>query len=434
MGTRTSRCALTSTVAILVGLTSSFYASKARAETPAQIAERENDEGKQFMLAEKYKEASAKFRSAANWSPQPKYYLNLCKSIYQEGVFGEAIVQCQTAKKLSFDPKFQARVAETEAKIRAEAAAGHVSLEPQNDSGTGKTELSATGTAATGTATTGTDTIGATTSGADTSGGTTSGGSRSGNERSGNAGNAGTRGGNRTGNVAIQTGAEDTSGPEQSIRAPRYAVGKPKEDFASAQPQHLYAWSLGLDLFGGRGAMGRSDAYGNAVVGLRIKADHMLNPNAKFGSQIYFQASGFNSGTGTTQSGSKIDQSLQIIDFGGALFKHFCWTHLCLTPLGGVELALMNPGSKASNNSQLFNYVGFGGRLELALSYAFGGRFEHVLSAAFDFNAYTKALSEPQDGLSAQVWGLDRGGTVGSLGLGYTYRFTSARSPFLSLD
>lgn len=410
---RRARAAL----ALLVAIGTASWVSSVQAETQAEIAARENEEGKALMFKGNYREASEKFRTAANRVRDPKYYFNLCKSTYQQGIFGEALVACQSAGKLSADPEFKARVAQMETKIRTDAAAQRVPLAPEVDSATPPSgSATGSGAAATGV------------------------GSPTGSDPGGESGVAGGSNAGGSSTTGTPGGSPNNPGPPitgpSASAGPRYAVGRPSENFAAAKPQHQYSWSIGADLFGGRGAIGRADAYGNTVVGLRLKADHLLQQTAKFGSQIYFQASGFGTGNGTTQSGGRTEQSLQIVDIGGAVYKHFCGTmRVCVTPLGGVQFALMNPGNNSTGSgSQLFNYVGFGARLEVAASYAFGSRYEHVLSLGLNLNAYTKVLSEPMNGLSAQIWGLDRGGTTGSLGLGYTYRFTSMRSPFLSLE
>jgi hypothetical protein len=115
---------------------------------------------------------------------------------------------------------------------------------------------------------------------------------------------------------------------------------------------------------------------------------------------------------------------------------------LCVTPLAGIHLSLMSPaGEEDGTGSQVFNYAGVGGRLEVALDFAFGQRYEHVLQLAAGANLYSKALSGPSsdDGsgnLTVEEAGLDRGGATGYIGLGYTYRFNSpiGATPLIILE
>jgi hypothetical protein len=134
-------------------------------------------------------------------------------------------------------------------------------------------------------------------------------------------------------------------------------------------------------------------------------------------------------------------QTLDVFDIGVAAYKHICAGNspLCITPLAGIQLALMSPANENDDSgSQVFNYSAVGARLEVALQYGLGSRGEHVLSAAIGANLYSAVFSEPTDGESytAAEWGLDKGGAVGYLSIGYTYRFNTplGRSPFVTLE
>jgi hypothetical protein len=207
--------------------------------------------------------------------------------------------------------------------------------------------------------------------------------------------------------------------------------------FQSAPPENKYTWSLGIDLFGGSGKMGRSGYFGKSTGGLRVKADYLLDPNRRLGAQGYIQFTHFGEGQDMTSTGAF---SLDVFDLGIAGYKHLCGktARLCLTPLAGLQLALMSPANQtdASTGDQVFNYASLGARLEIGLSYALGSRYEHVLSATGGLNAYTKVFSEPQDGVTAMDWGLDKGGAAGYFGVGYTYRFNTAfgSAPFFTLE
>src|SRR5690349_13645567 len=113
---------------------SSLLATTAFAETQAEIAERENGEGKQLMFENKYSEASAKFMSAHSRVPEPKYFFNHCTSLFWEGKFGEAMTACNAADK-NADDKLKAKIAAFEDKIRAEAQKQNIPLEPVGGGG-----------------------------------------------------------------------------------------------------------------------------------------------------------------------------------------------------------------------------------------------------------------------------------------------------------
>ena len=95
----------------------------AMAETQADIATRENEEGRQLMFQQKYAEASAKFRDAAARTNEGKYYFNLCTALNQEGKLGEAMTACNTADKNAPDDKLKEKVAKMRDRIQTEAKA-----------------------------------------------------------------------------------------------------------------------------------------------------------------------------------------------------------------------------------------------------------------------------------------------------------------------
>jgi hypothetical protein len=166
-----------------------------------------------------------------------------------------------------------------------------------------------------------------------------------------------------------------------------------------------------------------------------------MDPVHRLGAQVYFQESHFGQGS-SDMAGA---ETLDIFDIGLAAYKHVCLgstPRLCITPLLGVHLSLMSPANQTDDTgSQAFNYAAVGGRGEVSFAYAFGRRFEHVLSLAVGANAYSAVLSGPaaNDGsgsFTAAEWGLDKGGVIGYLGLGYTYRFNTplGSMPFVTLE
>jgi tetratricopeptide (TPR) repeat protein len=367
-------------------LASFVFVTIARAETQAEIAAKEDDDGKVLIANGNYKDATEKFRSAADRAPEAKYYFHLCASVYQQGIFGQALTACNNADKLNPDDALKAKIAKLEDKIKSDATAQHIDLNPTGVGGGG-------------------------------------GPTNEGNPIDPN---------NNGGTNVMGSGA--TQQPQQP-QQPQYAVGRPTQNLlAVAKPEHSYTWTLGIDIYGGGGQIGQPNWYGQSAGGFRVKGDYMLLPQYKVGAQIYLAETHFASGSDPMHIGDSLD----IVDFGAAGYKHVCaWGRLCLTPLAGAHLALMSPANAMdAAGSQVFNYAAVGIRLEAALSYALGSRLEHVISVSLGLNAYSPVFSNPMDGLTATEQGLDKGGAVGYVGIGYTYRFNTpfGQAPFVTLD
>jgi tetratricopeptide (TPR) repeat protein len=94
----------------------------------ATIAAALSADGAQLMHAKKYAEASAKFREAVARVPEPKYFFNLCASLFQEGKFGEALAACDGVAKNSPSPELAAKTAALNDRIVAEAKAQGISM------------------------------------------------------------------------------------------------------------------------------------------------------------------------------------------------------------------------------------------------------------------------------------------------------------------
>lgn len=374
---------------LLVGLAlvGSAYLNLAHAETQAELAAKQDEDGKAAMFAGNYKQATESFRSAADRAPEAKYYFHLCAALYQQGIFAQALTACNAGDNLNPDAKLKEQIAKTEDLIKRDAGSQHIDLAPTGG-GAGPEAGNPNG---------GTNTMGS--NGPDQNGGTNAGG-----------------------------------GPV-SQPPPTYAVGRPTVNLlAVTKPEQTYTWSLGVDVFGGGGRVGQQNAFGSSTGGIRFKGDYMLNPAMRLGAQGYIQLQHFGEGTAMNGGGDSLD----IFDIGLAAYKHFCGGHgFCLTPLAGVQLALMSPANQSDGyGSQVFNYAALGLRLEIAASYAFGTRYEHVISLMAGLNAYSKVFSDPQDGMTAAYWGLDAGGAAGYGGIGYTYRFDTpfGSGAFISLQ
>ena len=394
-------------LAVAFAVAGVLVAQVAYAETQAELAEKENEDGKALMFQGNYKGATEKFRDAADRAPEAKYFFNLCYSVYQQGIFGEALTACNNADKLNPDDALKGKLSKLEDQIKTDAATQHVDLAPTGGGG-GPTNLN--------------DPV--------NTGGNTPPPDPNGNtpppDPNGNTPPPPDTGG---GPVSAGGGAQM-----------QYAVGRPTQNLmAIAPPEHNYTWTLGVDFYGAGGQIGRSNVYGTSGGGFRVKADYLMIPQIKVGFQGYLQLTHFGQGTMDTGEGLA---TLDIFDVGVAAYKHFCIaaSRLCLTPLAGVQLALMSPANETDGEgSQVFNYAAVGARLEVALNWALGRRLEHVLSLSVGANIYSPVLSSPADGSglgTAQMIGLDTAGVAGYVGIGYTYRFDTplGMAPFITLE
>ena len=380
-------------LAFVLGMTA---AGTAFAQSQADIAAKLNEEGKAFMYADKYPEASAKFRDAVARVPEAKYFYNLCASLYKEGKFGEALTACnQASNSDTASPQLKEQSAKLAQGVKDEAKRQGIDVEP------------------------------------------TGGGQSPGEDPNLCTNNPSDP---RCAKPDIcQTNPQDPSCQQAPQPQPTYAVGKPptQDILASGTPDNKYTWTLGIELFGGGGKVGQKDFYGTAASGLRIKGDYLLNSVSRLGVQGYFQYTHFGKGDEDVS-----DATLDIIDFGAAVYKHICvGERLCLTPLAGLHLAMMSPnGANDGVGSRVFEYAALGGRVEAGLHYAFGTRMEHVLGVALGANLYSSVFSGPSDddieNPTAEMVGLDKGGAAGYLSIGYTYRFNTplGSSPFVTLQ
>nr|HEX4317593.1 hypothetical protein [Kofleriaceae bacterium] len=405
---------MNSNVVRAIGLAVVLSGGVAYADSQVDIATRENDDGKELMYAGNYTDASAKFRDAVARVPEPKYFFNLCTSLFQEGKFGEALTSCLSAAKANTDDKGATRddklkdkIDKLTARIQDEATAQGLDLKPVGGGG-GDPNLPPP------------------------SGG-------NGLQAPPPDPNAGNGGGPPPDPNAGNGGGQPTGpGPGPNVGQPvaRYqpVVGRPPEQnlFKAVHPDHNYTWTLGIDVFGGgasfQGQVNNANAFGNAAGGFRVKSDYMLNRRARVGAEVWLSYTSVTSNADamTTATVGELD----ILDAGIGVYKHLCLKgveRLCLTPLVGASLAFMDPNQNIDDSGmQTFNYLGLGLRANLAAEYAFGRRYEHVLSVGVDARYYTAAFSDPTDGSPTRAdVGLDQGGTVVTLNIGYTYRFNT---------
>lgn len=373
-------------LALLLALTATAYA-----KTQAEIAEELNEEGKVLMYSNKFAEAARKFQEAVARVPEAKYFMNLCFARMQEGNYGDALTACNAVSLNNPTDAVKAKAEKLIVKIKETAKEQGIDLKPAGGGG-GDTNVVPD-----------------------------------------------------PAHPPDPTRPPDPARPQPQPQPIRYApaMGRPPAQNLSLaiSPDNKYTWTLGVDLFAGGGQVGRADWYGSAAAGFRIKSDFLLDPAKRLGAQGYVQVNHLSKGN--RQAGLIVD-SLDIVDLGVAGYKHFCLGNtprLCITPLAGVQVALMSPANDTDGlGSQVFNYAAVGGRGELSLAYAFGYRYEHVLQLSGGANVYSAVLSGPSDTMSslgsAADVGLDKYGVVGYLGLGYTYRFNTpiGSSPFVTLE
>lgn len=382
-------------IALVLGASAVVYA-----QAQADIANRLNDEGKAAMYKNDYATAIQKFRDAVARVPEPKYFNNLCTALFQDGQFDDAITACNAvlAEKSGATPEQRDKAQKLVTRITEEAKAQGKPLK-----GTG--------------------------------GG---GGPGDPNDCANHPENPGCSAvtpppptGQCTTNPSDPACTRPQPPPPQPVR-----YRPPTQNITVAtKPDNHYTWTLGADLFAGGGNMGQDGFYGSNGNGFRIKSDYMLNQASRVGAQGYIGLTHFNAGS----MDSPFVDTLDIFDLGIAAYKHLCprGSRLCITPLAGIQLALMSPaGEMDASGSQVFNYAAIGARLELGLEYAFGYRQEHVLTITGGATGYSAAFSDPSDGFTREEVGLDKGGAIGYLGIGYMYRFNTplGSSPFVTLE
>ena len=69
-----------------------------RKQTQADLAAGLTNEGIELMKLGSFEAASAKFRDAVARMPEPKYFFNLCVSLYEQGLFIDALTACDAVK------------------------------------------------------------------------------------------------------------------------------------------------------------------------------------------------------------------------------------------------------------------------------------------------------------------------------------------------
>ena len=357
---------------LILGLSAALAlaASSALAQSPAQKASTLNDQGKALMSAKKYADAELKFRAAIVLSPEGRFYLNLCMSLYQTGKLGEAHTACRAVKDHGAS-KDQIGQAQTIIDKFIEPRMREAGIDP--------------------------DSIGKPDTGNPDTGNPDTGNPDTGNPDTGNTGNTGNTGGNFT--VA----------PPPSLF-----------DQVAANPKHEYTWSIGAQVLGMKASVGAKEDWDPGAAGLRILGDYALSARRGIGAQGYLTL--FN--LGGKEGGSFMDENLTIVDFGLSVYKEVCRGRACVKPLAGVQVALLSVSQDGAESAQ---FSAIGARAELGFEYALGKRFENVLTAAVGLDIYGPGQANGDEFAAPDpaAFGLDKSSANLYFGLGFTRRFNS---------
>ena len=344
-------------------------AAQSAAERAAQV----NAEGKKLWKDKNdLVGAVEKFRQATVLSPEGRYYFNLCYALHQLGRYREALTACRAVEANGAD-----------ADVLAKTAVGVEDLEKRVPPDTGAGQ-----------------------------GGQGQGGQGQGGQGEGGYGEGQGEGGYGEGGYGEGQGeggyGEGGYGEEyppdqgQGYPPPGPLAGLEK----TGPPTDEYNWSLGAELGFAAASVGRADYYASSAATLKLNASFMLPSRRNIGVQGYL---------GVTQlaSGDMADSTLSIVDVGGALFMHLRRERFYLTPLAGLQLAVMQPDDSLSEVPATLGLRG-----ELAFSWIVGPMRNHVISVTPGLNLYAAASSA-----DAGLYGLDEPSMTVGVTVGYTLRF-----------
>ncbi|MEZ4400485.1 MAG: hypothetical protein R3B06_10730 [Kofleriaceae bacterium] len=381
-------------------------AAPASAQSPADQAAQLNEQGKLLIRSRDYAGASAKFRQAIELSPEGRFYLNFCMSLYQEGKLGEALSACRAVgpRGGSGDQVAQAKNIVDQHIVPQMRAAG---IDPDAPpTGTGNTGTGdGTGNTGTGDGTGNTGT------------GNTGTGDGTGNTGTGNTGT-----GDGTGN----TGTGNTGTGNTGTGASNFTVAPPPSlfDQKAAKPSHAYTWTLGGQLLALGTKEGYAGDYNSGTAGLRVTGDYMLSARSGFGAQGYLTF--YNVGADAGGVG------VQVFDLGLAAYKELCSRRICLKPLVGLHIGAIGPAFDDTSDS----FARLGVRGELGFEYALGQRFENVITLGLGADFYTAATGGNDSTGSPSFYNLDTPGRNTYFAIGYTRRFNTplGSSPLFTLQ
>lgn len=355
-------------------------------QTPAEQADQLNEQGKQLFAQKSFEAAYGKFRQAATLSPEGRFFFNMCYTLNFLERYQDAIQACEQVEPAGADADLIAKTKRALASLKEKLAAQQEAAgggQGGGDQGTG--------------------------------------GGDQGNGGGGTGGQQGTGGGQGTGGTAggVQ-GGPPPPGPDP------FVTGK-------AAPTDSYKWSLGGEIgFLAKGGLGHIndpggdyDLYNPGGVDVRLFANFIVNEARQIGIQGSIGVANLTPTTDNTE-----DQSFLLADVGGALFleRHLAG-NIYWAPLVGLNLSVQQPQELSQG------FIAVGARAEVALSYVLGAHGEHAISVTPGLNIYFPAGGSV-DGFTPADYGLDRTNATFSLGIGYSYRFSTpfGSTPLITLE
>jgi hypothetical protein len=343
------------------------------AQTPAQQADKLNDEGKALFADKRYEDAHARFREAATLSPEGRFYFNMCYALNFLERYDEAIQACEQVEAAGADAALRDKTEKALASLRDKAAA----------------RSPARGATASQTTESSDD----------------------------------------------PTGPAPSAGEGRAARgASGHGVGPGPDPFVTGQappPSSSYKWSMGgsLGVLGnintGRSSEGSSaDVYGEGGGEVRFFANFIVSERARIGLQAFL---GFGA---LAPADTDTDDNLVMGDIGGGVFIDLpLGSRVVLTPMVGPLLSIQQPQELSQG------FFAAGGRAELAIAYVFGRQREHAISVVPAVNLYGPA-SGSEDDSEPVDFGLDEAHSTFGVSAGYTYRFSSpfGSVPLITLE
>lgn len=357
----------------------------------AKQADQLNEQGKALLGAKPMRaaEATEKFRAAIVLSPEGRFYLNLCMSLYQEGKLSEALTACQAVESNRA----------TAAQVKQANVIVEKFITPR------MREL-----------------------GVDPNSGNTG---NNGNPDDPNQGNNGNPDDPNNGNPDDPNNGnpddpnngnppDPGNGNPPNNGTGNVTVAPPPSllNQVTVAPSHEYTWTLGAQVLGMQVSLGEQGQWKKATGGLRLLGDYSIARDKGFGAQGHL---GFFSVDSTDDNFDHFDTSISVIDFGISAYKELCRGRACVKPLGGVQFALLSPSDAMSDG-----FTAFGVRGELGFEYALGAKYENVITAGVGVNVYFGAAEAENSVELPEDWGLDKPSANGYVAIGFTRRFSSA--------
>jgi len=372
---RARRYAVGTALAVAVALANTPAASAQK--TPAQRADELNSAGKELFRKHQYRAAAEKFHQATVLSPEGRLYWNLCLTRVQLNRLRAALTACIAVEpngaKDRVIVKSRKMIAELRAKgitpataeLNADGSEKHV---PSKVNAHNPAEPSKTGTA-------------------------------SQPSDKGNTTTVPPNNGNVTGFASNPTDSNVDPAPNL-VKKPTF--------------RYDYSWSLPFELgtlFNSTLGGADTENYGDSGPALRFHVDIPFSKKYGFGGEGYLHINSIDEDV--------LAARLQIVDFGGALYKFFHLRgNLYIRPLIGAHVAVMQPDT---NTSAVFT-LGFRGGAQGGL--VFGRRSQYVFTLTVEHTRYLSAVTESSS-LDPSFYGLDRGSSTWLLAAGFSMRFST---------